>query len=210
MAHIVWAILHRPHIMALFSALCYELFFIQGYLLIKRVCKHATPCGEWGTVDERSFGSKEANQACYDLGYNDGVLDHTGGNGGSGGNNQNKKAFLKFGLKSPHGTGFAQWANLNRFYVSCSALRRRQNQLSDCNLGKVDPKYAMVHGHKNFDLVIQCKSKFTFERPFLIFCLKQNVHFRTNFGDNETNSKNSMGNNQNRLILGLHSFNLLI
>ena len=71
-----------------------------------------------------------------------------------------KKAFLKFGLKSPHGTGFAQWANLNRFYVSCSALRRRQNQLSDCNLGKVDPKYAMVHGHRNYDLVIQCKSKF--------------------------------------------------
>ena len=135
---------------------------IQGYLLIKRVCKHATPCGEWGTVDERSFGSKEANQACYDLGYIDGALDHTGGNGGSGGNNENKKAFLKFGLKSPHGTGFAQWANLNRFYVSCSSLRRRQNQLSDCNLGKVDPKYAMVHGHKNFDLVIQCKSKFTF------------------------------------------------
>ena len=112
-----------------------------------------------GTIDERAFSSEEANQACYDLGSLDGALDHTGGNGGSGGNNENKKALLKFGLKSPHGTGFAQWANLNRFYVSCSALRRRQNQLSDCNLGKVDPKYAMVHGHRNYDLVIQCKSK---------------------------------------------------
>ena len=117
-----------------------RLFKIKGYLLITRVCKHATTCGEWGTIDERAFGSKQANQACYDLGYVDGALDHTGGNGGSGGNSENKEAFLKFGLKSPHGTGFAQWANLNRIYVSCSALRRRQNQLLDCNLGKVDPK----------------------------------------------------------------------
>ena len=31
------------------------------------------------------------------------------------------------------------------FSVSCSALRRQQNQLSDCFLGKVDPKYHILN-----------------------------------------------------------------